>query len=176
MTPDILAAVHAAADAHRVEPALLAAFVEAESSGDPKATRYEPGTARYVDVGDALRLAVGAGVTEGEEVREQMTSWGLMQIMGFNARLLGYRSALQDLRWDITAGLELGCAWLKHLQVMFSGEIPVPSPTKPLAFSEALACAYNHGRPARTAGGKWVVQAYVDRVAHFYREFVAQGL
>jgi len=173
MTPEVLGLVKAAADGHRIERAFLAAIVQVESAGNPAGARYEPSAVRYVDMDDVLRLAVYAGVTEMEEVRGQMTSWGLMQLMGYNARFLGYRESLQGLTVLPAKGLDLGCQWLKHLQVMY--KVPVPDGGV-LCFSEALACAYNAGHPGRLPDGRWIVQGYVDKVRAAYEPLRAGGL
>src|SRR4051812_12468416 len=113
----ILGVIKAKALQHRIEPALLAAFTAVESSGDPGATRHEPKTRKFVVDAEVLRYSRAAGVTVGEEIFQQMTSWGLMQVMGFNCRELGFRGKLTDLV-DPELGLEMGACWLKHLQVM----------------------------------------------------------
>lgn len=171
MTPAVIDAIFAVAAEHRIEPETITAFAMVESSGDPAARRYEPSTWRYVDCGGLLKTAVYAGVTEGEELWEQMCSWGLLQLMGFNARLMGFRGRLQDIQGNAVLGLDLACEWMTHMARSYP-EIPK---AEPLRFSEALACAWNHGRPAKGQDGTWVVQGYVDKVRQAYGQVTGRS-
>ena len=76
------------AAAHSLNPALVCAVCETESSWNPKATRYEPAfQKRYID---PMNLSA-------QEAQDRSTSWGLMQIMGQTAIEFGWKGPLQDL-------------------------------------------------------------------------------
>lgn len=87
-----------------LDPALVCAVVEQESSWDPKAKRYEPGFyERYI-------VPLTVKTTEGHL---RAFSWGLMQVMGQVARELGFKGDLTDIQ-DPMIGLTLGCEHLKN--------------------------------------------------------------
>jgi len=88
------------AAAHGLDPALVCAIVEQESSWNPWAIRYEPAFyQRYITPMQGLTA------TEGYS---RAFSWGLMQLMGECARENGYTGALPAL-CDPQTGLEQGC-------------------------------------------------------------------
>lgn len=158
LPPAVVAAVKAKAADHRIEPALLAAFVWQETRGRQWATRYEPLSGRYVT--EAARFAKLTGVTEATETVQQMTSFGLLQVMGFKARELGFRGALPEL-CQADVGLELGCCLLKHLAVVYGAHDFVDGPQ---TFDEAVAASFNAGSPRRGPDGHWVNAEYVTGV------------
>jgi len=79
--PSLVAIARTIAQQHALDPALVCAIVEQESSWDTHAMRYEPGfRARYV---------APLGLPPTEEVARSI-SWGLMQVMGQSARASGF--------------------------------------------------------------------------------------
>lgn len=164
LKPNIISSIRNYATAYKIVPELLQAFVEVESSGNPYAMRYEPGTARYISDENVAKCAEAAGLSKNIERDDQMSSWGLMQVMGFNARQLGFTEDLGNLR-DIGKGLNVGCQWLRKLQKMF--DLPV-GVNDVLDYSPELACAYNHGHPEKLPNGTWFVQEYVDKIHKAY--------
>jgi len=122
---------------------LVYAICQAESSLNPSAIRHEP---RY-------RWLVGDNETMSPTERhEQMTSWGLMQVMGAVARELGHTGPLSDLL-DPPTGLFYGCLHLRRFRAKYD------------IWPDVIA-AYNAGSPRRVAGqiGPYVNQSYVDKV------------
>jgi len=93
-----------------LDPALVCAIVEQESSWNTLAIRYEPQFfARYVAplVGsDEMKLA-----TETES-RSRAFSWGLMQILGQCAREMGFGGLYLSELLQPALGLEFGCKLL----------------------------------------------------------------
>ena len=93
-----------------LDPALVCAIVEQESSWNTLAIRYEPQFfARYVAplVGsDEMKLA-----TETES-RSRSFSWGLMQILGQCAREIGFEGLYLSELLQPQVGLKFGCRLL----------------------------------------------------------------
>lgn len=181
----IAAAIKAAAAAHRIDPALVAAIVTVESGGRTWSTRHEPDFLRPRDekgeprrdkdgnplespalVAQAERFARATGVSFVTELVHEKTSWGLLQVMGCVARELGFRGHLPEL-CQPEVGLELGCAYLRKLArtdawVTFSGE---------------LAAKYNGGPGVgKTDDGRWTNESYVRQVARAWREHTTAGI
>lgn len=113
-----------------INPALLIAVIEVESSWDIYAQRYEP-TYRWlwnVETGKPYRLSPAKAVRYAKnrslypvdfpgglsEFDSQRTSYGLMQIMGAVARELGFASRLIDL-YQPEINLFYGCKLLSKL-------------------------------------------------------------
>jgi soluble lytic murein transglycosylase-like protein len=111
---DLLALSHTIATRHNLEPALVCAIVEQESSWDAHAIRFEPAfRARYVA---PLRLPLT------EEIARSI-SWGLMQVMGQVAREHGFRGKFLSALCDPAVGLDIGCAVLATKCSAASGEV-----------------------------------------------------
>lgn len=93
---------------HELDPILVCAVIEQESSWDPWAIRYEPGFLhKYVA---PLYTAGQFSVTEAYT---RSMSWGLGQVMGQTARELGFdRPCLTEL-CDPEIGIEFLCRKLK---------------------------------------------------------------
>ena len=112
---DLIALARAAASKHALDPALVCAVVEQESSWDTHAIRYEPAfRARYVA---PLRLP------PTEEVARSI-SWGLIQVMGQVAREHGFNGRFLSALCDPPAGLDVGCAILAAKLSSADGDIP----------------------------------------------------
>lgn len=106
-TQDLLNAAKSAAIAHQLPKELVCAVVEQESGWETFSIRYEDGFRQ--------RYVAPAHHEITEEVARSI-SWGLMQIMGENARELGFTDHLASLCVPVN-GLEYGCRQLnKELQ------------------------------------------------------------
>ncbi|MGA8143444.1 MAG: transglycosylase SLT domain-containing protein [Candidatus Acidiferrales bacterium] len=102
--PDLVAVARSAAAQYSLDPAIVCAIVEQESSWDPFAIRYEPAfRTRYV---------APLGLPPTEEVLRSI-SWGLMQVMGQVAREHGFTGKSLAALCDPKTGLEIGCAVLE---------------------------------------------------------------
>jgi hypothetical protein len=102
-SPDLIALARTAALKHSLDPALVCAVAEQESSWDTHAIRYEPGfRTRYV---------APLGLSPTEEIARSI-SWGLMQVMGQVAREHGFQEKFLSALCDSVAGLDIGCAAL----------------------------------------------------------------
>jgi soluble lytic murein transglycosylase-like protein len=100
---DLIALARSAAARHALDPALVCAVVEQESSWDAHAIRYEPAfRARYV---------APLGLSPTEEIARSI-SWGLMQVMGQVAREHGFDGKVLSALCDPATGLDIGCAVL----------------------------------------------------------------
>ena len=98
--PNLVALARTIASQHALDPALVCAIVEQESSWDTHAIRYEPAfRAHYV---------APLGLTPTEEVARSI-SWGLMQVMGQSARERGFNGKFLSALCDPSNGLAIGC-------------------------------------------------------------------
>jgi soluble lytic murein transglycosylase-like protein len=94
-----------AAQKYRLDPALVCAVVEQESSWNVFSARFEPRfEARYID---PMHLP------DQTEILLRATSIGLMQVMGEVARELGFKGPLLQLT-DPGVALVLGCQHLAN--------------------------------------------------------------
>lgn len=140
---ELMTFIKAAAARRSLPWELVYAICQVESSLNPAATRHEP---RY-------RWLVGDNETMSPTERQgQMTSWGLMQVMGAVARELGHIGPFEDLLHPPT-GLFYGCLHLRRFRAKYD------------LWPDVIA-AYNAGSPRRVAGqiGPYVNQSYVDKV------------
>lgn len=92
-----------------LDPKLVCAVCEQESSWNPWAVRYEP--AFY------LRYIAPMNLANATEAQMRSTSFGLMQIMGQTAREFGFCEHFLSELCDPDTGVEYGC---KKLQKCFS--------------------------------------------------------
>ncbi len=132
-----------AAKKHGVNPILLRAIIQIESSWVPWAMRFEPGYKDYfhpLPIGQLLRV----------EMTFQATSYGLGQIMGANLRAMGFDGDLYKALDPIT-NLDYTAKFLVRLCNRWPNV-------------EDTIAAYNHGHPEMT-NGHYTNQAYVDRVS-----------
>ncbi len=96
------------------------------------------------------------GVDPDAEYWGQQASWGLGQIMGANARGLGYQGRfLPGLAASASEGLLYALLHLAKLRDRFFSVAGWPG----------VVAAYNAGSPRKTPAGTWENQAYVDRIA-----------
>lgn len=101
------------ASEHNLDPALVCAVVEQESSWNPDAQRFEPAfKARYIE---------SMGLSE-PEATYRATSYGLMQVLGEVAREFGFTEDIPTL-CDPATGLEYGCRKLAHEIRAYHGTI-----------------------------------------------------
>lgn len=150
-----LPALQASAAKYSVDPFLIAAIAQHESVGDPWKTRYEPGADKWVSA-SYPQFARACGISQATEKVNEMTSWGLCQIMGYVARSMGWQKHLTQFL-DPGVNLEYGARLLKELETRFGDEPSVIS-------------AYNQGSPRRADDGTFENQPYVDEVTAFLKQ------
>ena len=149
MTPNLDPLIQSAARTHSLPVALVRAIIAIESDGNPWAVRYEPAFyARYLHNKGIKGFAPCSDATEA---RLRAHSFGLMQIMGATARETGFKGVFLTELCDPASNLEWGCRYLSRL-LKSHGAI------------EASVAAYNAGSPRKASSGRWVNQAYVDKV------------
>src|SRR6202050_5575375 len=113
--PELISLARTIAVQHSLDPALVCAVVEQESSWDAHAIRYEPAfRTRYV---------APLGLPPTEEVARSI-SWGLMQIMGQVAREHGFQRPFLSARGDSSAGLAFGRIVLAATLAAAGGNVP----------------------------------------------------
>jgi len=167
-----------------LDPALVCALCEVESSWMPWAVRHEAGYEWLVGFKKAERRDMPVSFMDIKkqwwkphpklvrimplystgliqiELLAQQTSWGLMQIMGGTARERGFKGWLTEL-CDPSINLEWGC---RHLRWMVDHNNAYGLPdyrVKP----EDLAAAWNTGSVRRGDDGELINVDYVRRAA-----------
>src|SRR5579859_3807686 len=106
--PQLVALARKAAASQSLDPALVCAVIEQESSWNPWAMRYEPAFfAKYV-----AHLFTNNKITASEAYARGF-SWGLMQIMGQVAREMGFDGMFLSALCDPEQGLAIGCKLLR---------------------------------------------------------------
>ena len=111
--------IHQTAKVYRLDPALVCAIIEQESSWNPWAIRYEPGFyRRYIAPmvrrrqsknKKPPRLIVPRGVSVMTEAHARAMSWGLMQVMGQTAREHGFKDRFLSALCLAPFGIDTGC-------------------------------------------------------------------
>lgn len=103
---DLIELAKKVAGEHQLDPALVCAVCDVESSWNPTAVRLEQGFfERYV--------SQTVKHDDPQEAVNQATSWGLMQVMGATARDVGLQGPIEQLAKFPEVGLEMGCRKLK---------------------------------------------------------------
>jgi hypothetical protein len=118
----------------------------AESALNPLAVRYEPAYRWPYKPGDVKP----DGCSYATEKAMQMTSWGLMQVMGAVFREYGYTGWLSALPGDIWTQVDYGCRHLSKKIKRYGLERGI--------------LAYNSGRPIKDEYGRFINQYYLNRV------------
>lgn len=113
-----------------LDPKLMSAIIEVESSWDPWAVRYEP---LFSYLSKPNYWANVNRITEASEKTLQKFSWGLGQIMGGTARNLGMTGPITSL-CDVGLNIFWCGTYLKRLMIRY--------PETP-----AFISAYNAGSP-----------------------------
>lgn len=128
---------------------LVLAIIQQESGGQSFACRFEP---QYKWLYNVNSLAKSVGCTVNTMTVMQMTSWGLMQVMGavayedgFNPRQYVSQLVLPHI------GIEYGCRRLEKLWKKYN------------TINEVIS-AYNAGSLNYDNSGKYNNQNYVDSV------------
>lgn len=142
-----LNAIIDASDNHGLDWRLVAAIVSCESDGQTHAIRYER---HYKWLFRPELYAEKRSVPIEQERLEQMTSWGLMQVMGAVAREYGLEGPCGQML-EPQLGLDYGCRHLKNYYERFSD------------WNDAIS-SYNQGNPGKRDDGTYRNQAYVDKV------------
>jgi soluble lytic murein transglycosylase-like protein len=99
---ELVALARAAATAHNLDPALVCAICEQESSWNPWALRFEPAFERRY-----IHPALPQAPTTEELCLA--ISWGLMQVMGQVAREHGFAGASLASLCDPATAVDVGC-------------------------------------------------------------------
>ncbi len=137
-----------------IDPDLVEAMTMTESSGNPKATRYEPNFYKTY-----IQPMLHQNALTPDEAIGRATSWGLMQVMGQVAREKGFKGAWRDEElFEPAIGLHWGLKHLKH----FMDKYPMNA--------DAAIASYNAGSPRIGENGKYVNQNYVDKVRKYLNQ------
>ena len=145
----IVALIHQKAIEHSCDPELLQAIVQIESAYNPNATRYEP---NYKWIFHPRDHAEALGIKYEDELRLQMSSLGLAQVMGALARELGLKEHLTELLKP-KANLDYACKYLRKLMVRYGSN------------EASIISAYNAGTAKKRLSGMYYNQTYVDKVS-----------
>jgi soluble lytic murein transglycosylase-like protein len=139
----------------KVDPLLLRAIVQVESSWNPKAIRFEPHY-RYTYFPNNYDWRLG--ISNDTETALQKFSWGLPQVMGAVMREYGFSRNLIECLDDPGIALQYGAKHLRRLHEKHGYEPDVVS-------------SYNQGSPRKQkSGAMYENQQYVDKVYAVLRE------
>ncbi len=127
---------------------LVLAIIEVESSGNPRAMRYEE---MYIYIN--LRAPRPENCTALTDKILQKSSFGLMQIMGGTARHLGFKGWLGELLEPET-NIRYGVLWLSRLYDEYHKSHGI----------EGVIAAYNSGSPRKNSSGEYVNKGYVEKI------------
>lgn len=137
---------------HSLDYRLVAAICMKESSGNSFATRFEP---NYKWVYKVNELTASVGCTANTMMVMQMTSWGLMQVMGAVAYELQFPAKQYCSQLVLPhVGILYGCKllnrlWSKHSTI------------------EKVVASYNAGNPEKYLSGEKRAKEYVDTVLNY---------
>jgi soluble lytic murein transglycosylase-like protein len=160
MTPYRIA-IETAADAHGLDPDLLAAIVEQESSGRFYAYRFEP--AFYE------RYLKGKAEYAQWTPAECSASYGLCQVMFPTAREHGYQGQPWGL-FDPAVSLEYGCRVLANLMSWARGLYTGLAVGERAAVMRSALAAFNGGKNGNRPTGPLRNVEYADQVlARYHR-------
>lgn len=149
---EIMMHIEEAADFHMHPVNLISAIVQVESAFDPSAIRYEPTFyARYV-LGGLFKPIYPC--SKETEAHARAMSWGLMQVMGQTARERGFSGTFLSELCDPVVGLYCGCQHLTYLRSRYEDSYGI----------EGVVAAYNAGSPRKNHTGKFINQAYVEKI------------
>lgn len=165
---ELVALIETTAAVHSLDPAIVRALVQVESSGNPWSWNPEPRYRYFWDVRSnrpfrkvtALELANqvppadfhGLAGDDDNEWWAQQASWGLMQVMGAVARELGFTGPYLTALCDPRVGLRHGCLKLATDLAWANGDI------------RAALAAYNGGRAGNAPGGALRNAGYAEKV------------
>jgi hypothetical protein len=103
--------IYCAASDYKLNTFLVAAIVVVESGGGTHKTRFEP---TYPYLYGVEKYAKILQITQETEKVHQMTSWGLMQVMGSTAAGKVTKRTSQtfvDRPWDFARGVYTFASW-----------------------------------------------------------------
>lgn len=131
-----------------LEADVVIAMAEVETCFRPLLCRYEP-KFRYLFSPEIFARHLDQSVDT--EKAQQMTSWGMLQVMGAVARECGFTGPLTQLAADTELGLQFAVIHLFRLRNRYPN-------------GWDYVAAYNAGSPRRNEDGTYVNQRYVDEV------------
>jgi hypothetical protein len=106
---ELIALAQKTAASHGLSPKIFCGLVERESAWDPWKIRYEP---KFYE--EYVQKQIDSGALHDEtEAHARAISWGLCQVMGEDAREMGFTGHLAQL-CDPEVGLEYGARALLH--------------------------------------------------------------
>lgn len=107
------------AEYYGLDPKLVACIIYQESGGDPDAYRFEDEWydrhMRPRKRKDLIGFVPMGIPTLASEKRARSASWGLMQVMGNTARLIGYKGRWLPALQRPEVNLDIGCKYLAYL-------------------------------------------------------------
>lgn len=137
-----------------LDPAIVYGVCKQENRDfNPCAVRFESGATILFNP----REIKPANCSLRTEIELQHMSYGLMQIMGFTARELGYRGWLTGIICNSCLQIELGCRYLGQKIYSYGLEKGIAS--------------YNSGSPKFKEDGTLVNQDYVSNVLQYSKEW-----
>ncbi len=145
--PDYELLIKQTSDKYTIPENLVKAVCQVESGMNMWAVRFEPAYKWLYNISNIQLTAT--------ETVCQKTSYGLMQVMGSVARELGFVGRFLTQLCDPETGLEYGCKHLKNFYMRYN------------SWEDAIS-SYNAGSPKKGDDGKYINQAYVDKVKMYW--------
>lgn len=136
-----------AGEKHQISPTLISAIIMQESAGEPWSYRFEPEVKYEVSIS---LYSKKLHISMDTERNFQHCSWGLMHIMGFKARELGFEEHLPQLLLP-SYGLDWGCRALAGFSKKYNR-------------LQDVIVSYNSGSPQLLPNGLYKNQSYLDGV------------
>jgi soluble lytic murein transglycosylase-like protein len=149
---ELLPILEKAAQHFRIDRNLIEAIIIVESGCDEYATRYESSESVSKYLKEVKYFAEKNRITEETEKILQRTSWGLMQVMGFLARDLGFSGNIPMLVVP-EINVFYGTLFLTKLLKKYNNE-------------ELAILSYNAGSPIKNSSGGFINQGYLDKVKY----------
>lgn len=126
-----------AAAGSEIDPQIILAVIVQESQGNQWAVRFEPKfyerKLQHLGRSDLAGYVPGLLPTLATEKTLRATSWGLMQIMGETARVVGFKDPYLSRLLDPALNISIGTKYLKMLLSRKNGD------------TRAALLAYNGG-------------------------------
>lgn len=134
---------------------IVYAIIERESGWNPWTVRFSAGAYETLRAAPIRFQSPCDAVTEA---MSQSTAWGLMQVMGRDARARGFDGPLLSVLAQPVEGIIWGCRHLAHLVRRYSGDL------------ESAVAAYGYGTAVLRDDLTWTNQSYVDGIARIVRD------
>lgn len=98
-----------------------------------------------------------------DEPKIKDTSYGLMQILYKTAGSMGFLGSPDPELYDIDINLNYGCKYLRYLSDKYDK-------------LDDIIVSYNAGKPKYFKSGKYINQAYLEKVKYYYWLYIIDAI